>query len=202
MSLNVRSLAVLGFLATAPLASAAETYVIDKSHSEAGFQVRHLGISNVHGRFEDFEGTIDIDRAKPEASAVSFSIKATSVNTDSEGRDKDLRSPEFFDVEKFPTISFKSSKVVPKPNNAYDVTGTFTLHGVSKEITIPVTHLGFVKDPWGNERSGFELATTINRKDYGLVYNKLLETGGMLVGEDVKISINIEAIKKKDPAAK
>jgi polyisoprenoid-binding protein YceI len=200
MRSTVLSLAVAALAASPALA--AETYSIDKNHSEASFQIRHLGISNVRGRFEDFDGTVNIDKAKPDASSVEFTIQAASINTNAPDRDKHLRSADFFDVEKFPTITFKSSKIVPKGASAYDVTGTLTMHGVSKEITIPVTHLGFVKDPWGNDRSGFELNTTLNRKDYGLTWNKALETGGFLVGEDVKISVNLETAKKKEAAAK
>jgi len=192
---------VVAALAASPIL-ATETYVVDKGHSEASFQVRHLGISNVRGRFEDFEGTINIDRAKPEASSVEFTIKTASVNTDSEARDKDLRGEGFFESDKYPTISFKSTKVVPKGKDAYDVTGILTMHGVSKPITVPVAHMGFVKDPWGNEKAGFELNTTLNRKEYGLTWHKVLDNGGLVVGDEVKISINLEAVKKKDAAAK
>lgn len=185
--------------AAVPAAGATETYVVDKSHSEASFQVRHLGISNVRGRFDDFSGAIEIDRARPEASSVEFTIQAASVDTSAPDRDKDLRSANFFDVEKYPAITFKSSRIVPRGGDLYDVTGTLTLHGVSREVTLPVSHLGFVKDPWGNEKAGFELTTTLNRKDYGLVWNKVLESGGLLVGEEVKIAVNLEAIRKKAP---
>jgi len=201
MRSTLPSLALLALVSASP-ALAAETYTIDKQHSEASFQIRHLGISNVRGRFGDFDGTINIDSAKPESSSVEFTIKAASIDTGAADRDKHLRSADFFDVEKFPTITFKSTKVAPKGGNSYDVTGTLTMHGVSKEITIPVTHLGFVKDPWGNDKAGFELNTTLNRKDFGLTWNKALETGGLLVGEDVKISINLETAKKKEAAAK
>jgi polyisoprenoid-binding protein YceI len=201
MRSRLRSLALLGLVAASP-AFAADTYLIDKTHSEASFQVRHLGISNVRGHFDDFEGSININREKPEASSVEFTIKAASINTSDADRDKHLRSPDFFDVEKFPTIGFKSSKVASKGTNNYEVTGTLTIHGVSKEVTIPVTHLGFVKDPWGNDKIGFELNTVLNRKDFGLTWNKTLDSGGVLVGDEVKISINLEAAKKKDAAAK
>jgi polyisoprenoid-binding protein YceI len=196
---SLHSLALAALLA-AP-AFAADVYNVDKAHSEASFQVQHLGISNVRGRFTDFEGAINIDQSKPESSSVEFSIKTASIDTGVADRDKHLRSADFFDVEKFPTITFKSSKVASKGGKAYDVTGTLTMHGVSKVVTIAVTHLGFVKDPWGNERAGFELNTTLNRKDYGLTWNKALETGGLLVGEDVKVSVNLEATKKKEAAA-
>jgi polyisoprenoid-binding protein YceI len=200
MRSSLRSLALLGLIAASP-AFAAEPYLVDKAHSEASFQVRHLGISNVRGHFDDFEGTVNIDRDKPEASSVEFSIKATSINTGDADRDKHLRSADFFDVEKCPGIGFKSSKILPKGSNTYEVTGALTMHCVSKEITIPVTHLGFVKDPWGGNRSGFELNTVLNRKDFGLTWNKTLDAGGVVVGDEVKISVNLEA-KKKEAAAK
>ena len=197
MRSSLRSLALLGFVAASP-AFAAETYVVDKQHSEASFQVRHLGISNVRGRFEDLEGAINIERAKPEASSVEFTIKATSINTGEPDRDKHLRSADFFDVEKCPGIGFKSSKIVPKGSNTYEVTGTLTIHCVSKEITIPVTHLGFVKDPWGNDKVGFELNTTLNRKDFGLTWNKALEAGGWAVGDEIRIVLDLEATEAPD----
>ena len=197
----LRSFVLAGLVAASP-ALAGETYTSDKVHSEAGFQVRHLGISNVRGHFDDFEATIDVDRAKPEASSVEFSIKTASVNTENADRDKDLRSAGFFEVEKYPTLTFKSSKIVSKGKDAYDVTGTLTMHGVSKVITIPVTHLGFAKDPWGNEKAGFEITTTLNRKDYGLSWHKVMDNGGLVVSDEVKVTINLETVKKKDAAAK
>jgi polyisoprenoid-binding protein YceI len=200
--MNRRLLAALAAVTlTAGTALAGETYAIDKGHSQAGFSVRHLGISKVPGRFTDFEGTVDVDQAKPEASKVEFTIKAASIDTNEANRDKHLRSADFFDVEKFPTITFKSTKVVSKGKDKYDVTGSFTLHGVTKEITLPVTVLGFVKDPWGNQRVGFETAITLNRKDYGLVWNKTLDGGGLLVGDDVDVTITVEAAKKKETAS-
>ena len=196
---------VLSFVVAALAASpalAGEAYTVDKGHSEAGFQVRHLGITNVRGRFNDFEGMIHVDRAKPEASSVEFTIKTASVNTDSENRDKDLRGAGFFETDKYPTITFKSSKIVPKGKDVYDVTGTLTMHGVSKPITLQVTHLGFAKDPWGNEKAGFEVTTTLNRKDYGITWHKVMDNGGLVVSDEVKLGINLETVKKKDAAAK
>jgi polyisoprenoid-binding protein YceI len=179
---------------------AADSYVLDKSHSEATFQVAHLGISKVRGRFNDFAGKITIDAAKPEASSVEFSVKVASVDTQEPKRDTHLRSADFFDAEKMPEMTFKSSKVAQLGPDKFEVTGTFTLHGVSKQITLPVRLVGFVKTPWGDERAGFETATTINRKDYGLLWNKTLDAGGLLVGDEVAIAVNIEAVKQKDAA--
>jgi len=153
--------------------TSARTYKIDKSHSEAVFQVRHL-VTKVRGRFSDFEGTIVLDEASPEASSVEFTIQATSIDTNEPDRDKHLRSEDFFAVEQFKTITFKSKRI-------------------TKEVTLPVTHLGKIKDPWGNEKIGFETELTLNRKDFGLKWNAPLETGGFLVGDEVKVSLSIQA---------
>jgi polyisoprenoid-binding protein YceI len=190
------TLAAFALAATPVLAS--DTYMIDKSHSEAVFQVRHL-VNKVSGRFREFSGTIHAETAKPELSSVEFTIKTASIDTANEARDKDLRSPNFFDVEKLPEITFKNSKIVATGKDHYNVTGTLTIHGVSKEVVLPVTFLGFVKDPWGNERAGFETAITLNRKDFGIVYNKILDNGGTLLGDEVNVSINLETVKQKEP---
>jgi polyisoprenoid-binding protein YceI len=172
---------------------ASKTYKIDKSHSEAVFQVRHL-VTKVRGRFTDFEGTVQLDDERPELSSVNFTIHATSIDTAEKDRDTHLRSADFFDVEKFATITFASTGVAKRGSDTFDVTGNLTIHGVSKPITLPVTHLGTAKDPWGNERVGFEAETSINRKDYGLAWNAALETGGFLVGDEVKVSLSVQAI--------
>lgn len=169
----------------------ADTYTIDKNHSEAAFQVRHI-LTKVRGTFRDFAGTITMDKAKPENSSVEFRIKAASIDTGVQKRDDHLRSPDFFDVATHPEIVFKSTKVVSKGNNTFDVTGDFTMHGVTKQITLPVTFLGEQKFGKG-AKAGFETGLTINRKDYGLVWNRALESGGVMVGEEVEIAINIEA---------
>ena len=190
----------LSFLAVAALAAAptfaADTWTIDKAHSEALFTIKHL-VSRVTGRFNDFSGTVNTDAANPAASTVEFSINAASIDTSDAKRDEHLRSPDFFETAKFPTITFKSSKVTPAGANKYQVEGTLTLHGVSKQVTLPVEFLGFVKDPWGNDRAGFAIETTLNRKDFGVVWNKALDAGGFVLGDDVKVVINLEAVKKK-----
>ncbi|HRC84177.1 MAG TPA: YceI family protein [Thermoanaerobaculia bacterium] len=180
----------LAILALATLPAAAATYSIDKGHSEVSFQIRHL-VGKVRGQFDDYNGKIVMD-AKPEASSVEFTIQAKTVNTFVPDRDNHLRSADFFDVEKFPTITFKSSSIKKTGDNAYAVTGTLTMHGVSKEITLPVTFNGTVKDPWGNTKAGFSAETTLNRKDYGIVWNKTLDAGSLLLGEDVQVIINLE----------
>jgi polyisoprenoid-binding protein YceI len=195
LTLAVAASLALATALTAP-AQAVDTYAIDKSHSEVSFQVRHL-VTNTRGQFDDYTGTIKMDAANPANSSVEFTIQATSINTFNENRDKHLRSPDFFEVEKHPTIAFKSSKVTKTGDNKYDVTGTFTMRGVSKELTLPVTFLGQVKDPWGNTKAGFETATTLNRKDYGIVWNAALDQGGFVLGDEVKVAINLEVNLQK-----
>src|SRR3954468_9250898 len=148
-------------------ATATRTFVIDKAHSEAVFQVRHL-ITKVRGRFSNFEGKIEFDPQRLEASSVSVSIDASSIDTSEPDRDKHLRSEDFFGIETYPVMTFTSTRVVKTSATNFEVTGKFTLHGVTKDITLPVTFLGVAKDPWGKERAGFETEVTINRKDYGL----------------------------------
>ena len=175
----------------------AETFVVDKAHSEATFQVRHM-MSKVSGRFKDFSGRINIDRAKPAASSVEFNIKTASIDTGDADRDKHLQTADFFDAAKNPEITFKSTSIAAtKKKDLYDVTGDLTMRGVTKHVTIPVEFNGFGKDPWGNERAGFSLTTTVNRKDYGINWNKALDNGGFLVGDEVTINVNLEAQKAK-----
>jgi polyisoprenoid-binding protein YceI len=187
----------VAFLLAAASAFAADTFVIDKAHSEAKFEIRHI-VSRVSGRFDDFTGVVNIDQANPAASTVELTIKTASVDTGNENRDKHLRTADFFDAEKNPEITFKSTSIkATSKKNVYDVTGDFTMRGVKKTITLPVEFLGFGKDPGGNQRAGFTLKTTINRKDYGINWNKTLDEGGLLLGEDVDITVNLETVKKK-----
>ena len=192
----------LAAAAAAPL-FAADTYAIDKNHSDVSFTIRHFA-SRVHGRFSDFEGAIQTDGGKPDASSVVFTIKATSIDTNNSHRDDDLRSENFFDVAKFPEITFKSSKITATGKDTYAVTGTFTMHGVSREVTLPVTYLGSMKDPRGNEHAGFELNTKLNRKDFGINWNKSLDNGGLMLSDDVEVTVDLETVKKapEAPAAK
>jgi len=194
--MKFRTLAAAAFLlATSSLF--ADTFVVDKVHSEATFQVRHM-MSKVSGKFDDFSGKINIDRAKPSASSVEFNIKAASVNTGVSDRDNHLRTAEFFDAARCPELTFKSTSIVAtKKKDVYDVTGDLTMRCVTKHITIPVEFNGFGKDPWGNERAGFSLTTTVNRKDYGINWNKALDNGGFLLSDDVTINVNLEAQKAK-----
>ncbi len=188
---------VIAIITIAALPLFADTYTIDKSHSEATFQVRHL-VSKVSGKFEDFDGKINIDPNKPAASTVEFTIEASTVNTGVADRDKHLRTADFFDTEKFPEITFKSTSIKSSgKKDVYTVTGNLTMRGVTKQITFPVQFLGFIRDPWGNDKAGFSLATTLNRKDYGVNWNKALDNGGVLVSDEVDVAINIEAQKSK-----
>jgi polyisoprenoid-binding protein YceI len=198
--LTATALVTLATLAALP-AQAAESYKIDPGHSDVSFQVRHM-LTQVRGKFNDYQGTVNLDPAKLESSSVDFSIKATSIDTGVADRDKHLRSADFFDTEKFPEISFKSKTIKKTGKDTYNVTGTFTMHGVSKELTLPVSFLGTVKDPWGNQRAAFAAETTLNRKDFGIVWNKALDSGGALLGDDVKVAINLETVKAKDEPAK
>jgi len=191
--ITVATLALL--VGLAGIASAADTWAIDKAHSEVTFRIKHL-MSKVTGRFTDFDGTLTTDFGNLGASGVTFTIQAASIDTDTPDRDKHLRSADFFDVEKFPTISFTSSKITKTGDNNFAVTGTLTMHGVAKEITLPVTFLGAGQDPWGNTKAGFEIATTLSRTEYGIVWNKALETGGFLLGDEVEVVINLEVAKK------
>lgn len=187
------------FAQTTPAAApaATEVFTVDKSHSSAQFKVRHM-MANFTGQFRDFDAIINVDRARPSASSVEFTVQAASIDTDNENRDKHLRSADFFDVEKYPTITFKSTSVKPSATkDVYDVTGNLSMHGVTKQVTLPVTFLGFGKDGRGNSKAGFEIETTLNRKDYGIVWNRTLDEGGVLLGEDVKVTINIEANSPK-----
>ena len=195
--MKTRFAALAVAVALASPALAADTYQFDKAHTTVGFQVRHI-FTMLGGKFQDFSGTIKVDRAKPESSSVEFTIQAASILTNEPKRDEHLKSPDFFDVASHPTITFKSTSVKPGANNVYQVTGDLTMRGVTKSITIPVTFLGEGKDPWGNEKIGFETSTTLNRKDYGINWNKTLDQGGVLVGDEVKVQISVEANKVKE----
>jgi polyisoprenoid-binding protein YceI len=195
---SVGALAAAVLLTASAVLGAPETFQFDKNHTLVGFRIRHF-VSKVEGRFKDFDGVIVLDRQNPAASKVDLTIQAASIDTASENRDKDLRSANFFDVEKYPTITFKSTKVTPKGSD-YDVTGDFTMHGVTKTITVPVRSGGFVKTGQG-EKAGFETLTfTIARKDYGITWNRTLDAGAVMLGDDVEVNVQVEANKKPDEA--
>jgi len=173
-------------------ATATRALDIDRSHSEVAFQVRHL-LSKVRGRFNDFAGTIEFDASNPKNSRVDVTIQAGSIDTGEPDRDKHLRSADFFDVETYPTLRFVSTSVTPRDGNNYDVVGELAIHGVTRQIVLPATFVGAAADPWGNVKSVFEAELPLNRKDFGLTWNAALETGGFLVGDDVKVSLSIQA---------
>lgn len=182
--------------------AAAATYKIDPTHSAVTFTVQHMGISKVHGRFDKFAGTVDYVPGDMKAWKTEAVIETASVNTNVEARDNHLRGTDFFNVEKFPTMTFKSLKVGNVKGKTAKIYGELTLMGITKPVTLAVEGDGPVKDPWGNERLGAVAKTTINRKDFGLGWNKVLETGGLLVGEKVEITLEIEAVKEVPAPAK
>lgn len=179
---------------TAPAASATH-YVIDPDHSSVGFKIRHI-FTKVRGRFDKFSGTVDYDPAHPGEAKVSGTIDVDSIDTDNEKRDKHLRSGDFFDVTKFPQITFVSTRVshVDAAKQTGQMSGMLTMHGVSKPVVLDVAYLGTGKDILGKTRASFSGATTIKRSDFGISYNKVLETGGLLLGDDVTIELEIEGV--------
>ena len=198
MNRKLFAVAALTTLSALPV-QAADVFTIDKTHSDVSFQVRHL-VTQVRGRFNDYSGTIRLEPGKLESSSVEFRVKAASIDTDLPDRDKHLRSPDFFDAEKNPEITFKSRSIKKTGQDTYAVAGTLTMRGVAREVTLPVTYLGTARDPWGNEKAGFSTEVTLNRKDFGMVWNAALDNGGVILGDDVKVAINLETVKQKDPA--
>jgi polyisoprenoid-binding protein YceI len=178
---------------TTATATPVRTFAIDKTHSEVSFQVRHL-LTKVRGRFTDFSGTIQFDENQPERSSITFTINTASIDTGTPDRDAHLRSADFFAVEQYPALTFTSSRVTKRSDEQFDVEGTLIIRDKAKTITLPVTYLGKAVDPWGNTRLGFETEITLNRKDFDLNWNAALETGGFLVGDEVKITISIQAV--------
>jgi polyisoprenoid-binding protein YceI len=170
-------------------------YNIDPAHSIIGFSIRHLEIAWVEGRFKDFKGTIHYDDADVTRSSVEFTAKVESIDTGVEPRDKHLRTADFFDVAKYPEMSFKSTRVERKGRDGYVLHGDFTLKGVTKQVQLPFTVTGAIKDPWGNTRFGVKAQTRINRRDYGITWGKALENGGLDVGNEVTIDLQLEAVK-------
>jgi polyisoprenoid-binding protein YceI len=177
----------------APSRAAATSYKVDDAHTSVTFSVRHL-FTNVEGRFKTFEGQIDFDPAAPEKTTVKGTIDAASIDTNVQKRDDHLRSPDFFDVAKHPKIEFVSTGVsdVDKTKNTGKIQGNLTMHGVTKPVVLDAQFLGAATDPWGNKKAGFTASTVVNRKDFGLGWNQALESGGVLVGEEVTIRLNVE----------
>jgi polyisoprenoid-binding protein YceI len=172
---------------------AAGAYTIDASHSEVGFSVRHLMVSKTRGRFSDMSGTVAI-ADDPLASAVEVTIGTASIDTRDEQRDGHLRSPDFFDVERYPAMTYRSTRVIPAGKGRWLVEGDLTLHGVTRNVPLEVTFEGAATDPWGGLRAGFSARTELDREDFGLTWNQALETGGVVVGKKVTIEIEAEAV--------
>lgn len=172
------------------------TWTIDPTHAEVAFAVRHLMLATVRGRFGTVSGTVEIDEARPERSSVDVTIDVTSIDTRQEMRDNHLRSADFFDVANHPTLTFKSKRVEGDITGEFRVTGDLTIRGTARPVTLDVSLEGRGRDPWGNERAGFEAKGKISRSEFGLTWNQALETGGVAVGDEVKISIDVEIVKQ------
>ena len=186
-----------GWLLTVVSGSAqAATYQVDPDHTSVSFKIRHL-FSNVQGNFKTFEGVIEYEPGKPEAWSLSGTIDAASIDTNVPARDKHLQSADFFEVEKYPKIEFKTTGIEEATATSCKLTGLLKMHGVEKPVTLDVEIHGVGNDPWGNVRAGFTATTKLSRKDFGLTWNKALETGQLLVGEEVVITIEAEGILKQ-----
>ncbi len=173
------------------------TYQIDTAHTQAQFKVRHLMISNVKGEFTKVTGTVELDDANPAASSINVTVDVNSISTREPQRDAHLKSADFFDAEKFPTITFVSKEVVKSGEGSFEVVGELTIHGVTRTVDLNVEDVTpEVKDPYGMFRRGASAKTTILRSDFGLKYNAALETGGVLIGDDVHITIDTELVRK------
>lgn len=168
---------------------------IDAAHSQVTFSVRHMMISTVKGQFDVIRGQLHIDEAHPEHSWVEAEADAATINTRDEKRDGHLRSADFFDTEKYPLITFKSTKVESLGGNEYRVTGNLTMHGVTKEVSFDAEYQGQIKDTWGMQRAGLTIKGSINRKDFGLTWNVALESGGVMVSEKVNVEIDLAAVQ-------
>ncbi len=177
-----------------PSASAA-TYKLDSDHTTVSFQVKHL-FTNVRGTFNEFEGAFDYDPEKPETWKAAATVQAKSIDTHVKQRDTHLQSADFFDVEKFPTLQFKSTKFSDITPTGAKMEGLLTIHGVEKPVVFDVEIHGVAKDPWGNVTAGFTATTKINRKDFGLTWNKAIETGQLLVGEEILITVDVAGLQQ------
>jgi len=171
-------------------------WVIDPAHSKATFSAKYVMINTVRGQFNVLNGQVHIDEEHPENSWVEAEVDAASIDTQNEMRDGHLKSPDFLDVEKYPTLHFKSTRVEHVKDEEYRVTGNLTIHGVTKEVTLDAEYSGQATDPYGNKRAGLNATGTINRKDWGLNWNMALEAGGVLVGDKIKIEIDLSVIEK------
>ncbi len=187
------SLALVSLIASS---ASAANYEIDADHSSVGFKIKHLAISSVTGEFSDVKGSFTFDPANPSAAKATATISAKSINTRQAKRDDHLRGADFFEADKFSEITFVSKEIKDATKDGFKVLGDLTIRGVTKPVTLDVAVGGMAKDPWGNERAAFNATAKINRKDFGLVWNKVIETGALVVGDDVTITLEVEGIKK------
>ncbi|WP_426754344.1 YceI family protein [Myxococcus sp. Y35] len=200
MKTSLKSTVALMF--ALPSLALASSWKVDESHSNAGFSVRHMMVSNVNGSINVKSGTVNLDDKDITKSTVEAVLDANSINTGNAKRDEHLRAPDFFDTAKFPEITFKSTKVQKAGQGKLKVTGNLTMHGVTKPVVLDVTGPSKEsKDPWGNTRTGVTATTKLNRKDFGLTYNQALETGGVAVGEEVTVNLDLSLVKQADAAA-
>lgn len=171
------------------------SWKIDPSHTSVEFSVRHLMITTVKGRFAEVSGTVTTDDSDPTKGNVDIAINTASIDTREPQRDAHLRSADFFDSETFPTLTFRSKRIDKVSGDRFTLVGDLTIHGVSREVVLDVTSEGYAKDPWGGERAGFSATTKIQRSEFGLTWNQLLEAGGVAVGDEIKIAIDAELLK-------
>lgn len=172
------------------------TWAVDSTHAEIGFAVRHLMISTVRGRFGKVTGTVTVDEENPKNSKVDVTVDVTSIDTRQEMRDNHLRSADFFDAENHPTMHFVSKRIEGDTNDEFRIVGDLTIRGTTKEVTLEASLQGRGIDPWGNDRAGFEAKGKLSRSEFGLLWNQALEAGGVAVGDEVKLSIDVELVKQ------
>ena len=182
--------------ASVPSAAGTTTWNVDNSHTLVEFSVRHLMISTVKGRFGEVSGKVIANDADPTQSQIDVTINAASIDTREAQRDTHLKSADFFDVEKFPSLTFRSTKIEKASGDDLKVTGDLTIRGTTREVVLAVTSEGRVTDPWGGERTGYSATTKIKRSEFGLTWNVALETGGVVVGDDIKIALEVELVKQ------
>lgn len=176
-------------------ATTSSTWTLDPAHTLVEFAAKHLMIATVKGRFSDVSGTIHIDETDPTASSVDAVIKAASIDTRTDQRDAHLKSADFLEVQRYPEITFRSTKVERAGDAHYRVTGNLTIHGVTKPVVLDVHDEGRTKDPWGGERAGFSATTRIDRRDFGLTWSQVVESGGLVVGNEIRITLEVEATR-------
>lgn len=182
-------------MTTATLTPTRTAWTIDAAHSEVGFAVKHLMISTVRGRFVSVSGTVEFGEGDYADASVDVTIDAASIDTREEKRDAHLRSADFLDVERFPTLTFKSRRVRAITGDAFQLVGDLTIRDITREVVLDVEVEGFQKDPWGHQKAGFSASTTVNRRDFGLTWNAALETGGVLVADEIKISLDVQLLQ-------